>query len=264
MLNSTILAFIRKIMSIIKLGSSFLAATLMLQVLSADVKSSVIDVIKLRTNQDVTVESVIDLKGSDLKIMVLKDTENKTLVPVVTDKNGESVFLLTNAFFTKNQADGETIAQINNSVQVKNTSAKNAAALNAMFAKVPKSYMITLESSNPKNRSKNTFIVSDPSCPHCQAEYKNINERLKSSNVTMVLVSFLGPTSINRGSYILEELKGKKSNKDKLKVLDKVYTNPSFNPNLKDAQKKDIQNITNIIHEAGLVQGVPFIYEEQK
>lgn len=247
-----------------KLKLSILPALLSLQVLSADIKSNIVDVIKLRTNQDVSVESITNLKDSDLKIVVLKDMQNKTLIPVVTDKSGNSVFLLTNAFFTKNQADGEMIAQVSNDVQIKNTSSKNATALNAMFAKVPKSYMITLESSNPKNRNKNTFIVTDPSCPHCQAEYRNIDDRLKSSNVTMVLVSFLGPTSANRGSYILDQLKGKKTNKEKMSILDKVYHNPSFNPTIKDGQKKQIQDVTKTIGESGLVQGVPFIYEEQK
>lgn len=224
-----------------------------------NLEKNLTDLVKARTNQDFIVKSVHSISKSPLKIAVLEDAKEKTLVPVLTDENGTALFVLTNIFFMKDDADAELVTKIIAEVQSKNSNAQNDGKLKELFAKVPSEYRVTLKST--KNPQKNIFIVTDPSCPHCQAELQNIDTRLKNGNVHLILVDFLGEKSLAKAAYILDNKNGK-SDAALKKLVQEAYASKFTPKNASEASKKKVKNITQIITDTGLIHGVPFIFED--
>lgn len=227
----------------------------------ADIQSNLTKLVKEKTQQDVKVKEVYDLKlDSNFKVVVLEDITSKTQIPVLTDKNGNMLSALTNVFFSQNDEDVKLIESLLSKIQAQNDKQINSAAINKLLESIPSDYVIRLDSTT-KNNKKITYIVSDPMCPHCQDELRHIDERLKESNVYMVLVAYMGQDSQNKAAIILEKIKTLKNTKQKVDLLQQIYAT-TFEPKETNAKEiKKVQNITKKIADSGLIKGVPFVYE---
>ncbi len=241
----------------------FFLSILLFSVAQANLQENLIKLIKQKTKQDVKVLEVYDLQSDkNLKIVILEDMLSKSQVPIITNKDGNLLFALTNIFFSNHHADLKQVEQIIQKIQTQNNQQANSASLNKLFESIPDDYLIKLESTT-KNNKKRTYIVSDPMCPHCQDELRQIQNRLKDSNVYMVLVAYLGQQSLDKAAVILEKIKTLKDTKQKIDLLQQVYatTYKATDPNPKELQK--VENITKKIADSNLIKGVPFVYEYQ-
>ncbi|WP_104697093.1 MULTISPECIES: disulfide isomerase [unclassified Helicobacter] len=229
--------------------------------IQANMQNNLVKLIKEKTQQDISIKEVYDLKlDPNLKVVILEDMTSKTQIPVLTNKDGNMLSALTNIFFSQNNEDVKLIEGLLSKIQMQNDKQANSAAINKLLESIPDDYVIKLDSST-KNNKKITYIVSDPMCPHCQDELRRIDEKLKESNVYMVLVAYMGQDSQKKAANILEKIKELKNTKQKVDLLQQVYAN-TFEP--KEANQKEIkkvQNITKKIADSGLIRGVPFIYE---
>ena len=241
-----------------------LGTILALSVAHAGMQENLVNLIKTKTQQEVSVKEVHDLKSDpNIKIAILQDSLSKNKIPVITNQNGKVLFILTNVFFADNNDDAKLVGQILQDIQSENDKQINSAALNKLFESIPSDYVLKLDSTT-KNNTKVTYIVSDPMCPHCQEELRNIDERLKDTNVYLVLVSYMGQESLKKASIILEKAKTLQDTKQKVELLQQVYAVTYKTQNPRDKEMKKVENITKKIADSGLIQGVPFIYEYSK
>lgn len=229
--------------------------------MQANMQENLTKLIKEKTKQDIKVMQTYDLKANtNFKVVILEDTLSKTQIPIITDKDGSMLFALTNIFFSANEADTKLIGEIIQKIQSQNDKQVNSAAINKLLESIPDDYVIKLNSTT-KNNQKITYIISDPMCPHCQDELRHIDEKLKESNVYMVLVAYMGQDSINKAANILEKIKSLKETKEKVNLLQQVYAT-TFKAQESNAKEiKKVENITKKIADSGLIKGVPFIYE---
>lgn len=229
--------------------------------MQANMQENLTKLIKEKTKQDIKVMQTYDLKANaNFKVVILEDTLSKTQIPIITDKDGSMLFALTNIFFSVNEADTKLIGEIIQKIQSQNDKQVNSAAINKLLESIPDDYVIKLNSTT-KNNQKITYIISDPMCPHCQDELRHIDEKLKESNVYMVLVAYMGQDSINKAANILEKIKSLKETKEKVNLLQQVYAT-TFKAQESNAKEiKKVENITKKIADSGLIKGVPFIYE---
>lgn len=229
--------------------------------MQANMQENLTKLIKEKTKQDIKVMQTYDLKANaNFKVVILEDTLSKTQIPIITDKDGSMLFALTNIFFSANEADTKLIGEIIQKIQSQNDKQVNSAAINKLLESIPDDYVIKLNSTT-KNNQKITYIISDPMCPHCQDELRHIDEKLKESNVYMVLVAYMGQDSINKAANILEKIKSLKETKEKINLLQQVYAT-TFKAQESNAKEiKKVENITKKIADSGLIKGVPFIYE---
>lgn len=242
------------------LTMSFLCAA----TLQADMQSNLKQLIKTKTQQDIDIETTYDLKSdNNLKIAILKDQVSQNKIPVITNKNGDTLFVLTNVFFSNNNEDTKLVAEILQKVQMDNDKQVNSAAINKLFESIPEDYVVKLQSSK-KGNQKITYIVSDPMCPHCQDELRHINERLEESNVYMIMVAYMGQESIQKAATILEKIKSAKDTKAKIEIFQQVYSTAYTAPKADEKEVKKVENITKKIADSALIKGVPFIYEYKK
>lgn len=241
-----------------KFFSIFLFSFVLMQ---ANMQENLTKLIKEKTKQDIKITQIYDLKANaNFKVVILEDALSKTQIPVITDKDGSMLFALTNIFFSMNENDTRLIGEIIQKIQSQNDKQVNSAAINKLLESIPDDYVIKLNSTT-KNNQKITYIISDPMCPHCQDELRHIDEKLKESNVYMVLVAYMGQESIHKAATILEKIKSLKETKEKINLLQQVYAK-TFKAQETDTKEiKKVENITKKIADSGLIKGVPFIYE---
>lgn len=240
-----------------------LVSGLLMGVAHADLKENLGKLVAMHTKQEVEIESITMLNGdSNLAIALIKDKATGNLVPIVTDKNGQMLFALTDVFFSQNEKDAQLVRDVLYKVQEQNNKIVNKDAIEKLLKEVPEDYVVRIPSTS-KGVKKVTYIISDPMCPHCQDELRHIGDRLQKSNVYMIEVAFLGPQSKDKAAEILGRIKNAKDTKQKVALLQEVYatTYVAKNPEEKNLQKVD--NVTRKIADTGLIKGVPFIYETE-
>lgn len=227
----------------------------------AGLKENLNKLVSEQTKQEVEIDSITMLHGDpNLAIVLLKDKLSLNLIPIVTNKDGNMLFVLTDVFFSQDKKDMQLVRETLYKVQEANNKTVNKEEITKLLTSIPDDYVIKIPSTT-KGVKKITYIVSDPMCPHCQEELRHINDRLKDSNVYMVEVAFLGLQSKDKAAEILARIKNAKDAKQKVALLQEVYANTyvAKKPDKKELQK--VENITRKIADSALIKGVPFIYE---
>lgn len=127
-----------------------------------------------------------------------------------------------------------------------------------------------IKAENPENivmlgddKNKPTKIIfSDPECPYCREELKNIEKQLETHNVKMILTPVHAESAMKKVAYILDEQKQAKDDLSKIAVLRKYYAEEA--EALAHVDNKRIAELNNLkqkYFKAG-IKGVPFIMEE--
>ncbi|RAX52232.1 hypothetical protein CCY99_07520 [Helicobacter sp. 16-1353] len=217
------------------------------------------NLIEKQTGTKVKIVKNISLKDNkDLKLILVEIIDNAQRIPMFATKDGSMIIGLSNILFTSSKADEELILKATDEASAHNESSQKIAAGNLIQTLKPEQY-ISLKSSakNPKTY----FIISDPNCGYCREELKNINDRLKTHNVNIVMVGILGEDSLKKAAYVMSKVNSQMSQKDKLNVLQEVFSSNFKAPKTIDTSA--IQKTTESLFKTGVIQGVPFIYESK-
>lgn len=222
-------------------------------------KDKISKLVSEKTQREINVKNVFPLDGSkDLKVAILYDKKDKAEIAVLATQDGNIIVGLSNIFLSKSEKDLAVLADAYQATQPK-VASPDPKVLDKFFSSIPEDRMITFTSTN-KDAKQTYYIVSDPRCPACQKELNNLETKLQTGNVKMVLVSFLGEESAYKAKLIYSKLAQVKDNTIKLKIMKEIYS-PDYRLMPKD-KKQDIkiveQNSQDAI-KAG-VQSVPFIH----
>lgn len=237
------------ILSLVFLGLNALNA--------ASFEQNLINLIEKETATKVKIISKSDLKSSkDLKFVIIELDGNMQRIPLFATKNGDMIIGLSNIFLTSAKADEDLVAKNSAELQEYNESAQTRAA-GALIEQLKPEQYITLKSS-AKN-APTTFIVADPNCGYCKEEFRNIDERLKTQNVNMVMVGILGEDSLKKAASVMGKVKSGDSEKKKLNALKEVFSNTFKAPKSIDVAK--IKETSDFLFKGGVIRGVPYIYE---
>lgn len=225
---------------------------------AASFEESVKELIEKETGAKVKVVKSAELKDNkDLRLVIVEITENFQQIPMFATKDGGVVVGLSNIFITNSKADEGIVQKLTEEAMDYNENSQKTAAKELIEALKPEQY-ITLRSSakNPKTY----FIVADPNCGYCKEELKNVESRLKTHNVNMVLVGILGEDSQKKAAAIVNNINSKMSEKDKLNGIRKVFAAGYKAP--KDIDTRRVQETTDALFSTGVIKGVPFVYEQ--
>lgn len=111
---------------------------------------------------------------------------------------------------------------------------------------------------------KDTMIIfTDPECPFCRKELKNIENELKEHNVEIVLISVHGDTAFDKINQIYKEMPNAKTDKEKIDILNKYYAEKAEAPKSSVEEMKKNRELSNKYFAAG-IQGVPYKVEKSK
>lgn len=134
-------------------------------------------------------------------------------------------------------------------------------ALKDVYKKEDKSNIISIGNSS----SKETMVVfTDPECPYCRNELKNIEKRLEKANIKILLTPVHGKSSLEKSALIYEHIKNAKSDKDKIAILKKYYA-PDVDISKEKVSDKQIAQMEDFRRKylASAIKGVPYIVKEQ-
>lgn len=216
-----------------------------------------------KTQREISVKNVFPLDGSkDLKVAILYDKKDKAEIAVLATQDGNVIVGLSNIFLSKSEKDLAILADAYKATQPKVASPK-PEVLDKLFSSIPEDRMITFTSSN-KDAKQTYYIISDPKCPACRRELDNLETKLQSGDVKMVLVSFLGQESAYKAKLIYSKLAKVKDNAIKLQMMREIYS-PDYRLTPKD-KKQDIKMIEQNTEDAAKagIQSVPFVHIMKK
>ena len=194
------------------------SAVLSSSVFAASFEDNVKNLIEKQTSAKVNIISSADLKDSkNLKMVVVEIADGSAQrVPMFATSDGNTIIGLSNIFFTASKADEDVVSKISDEVMAYNENGQKEAAGKLIKALSPDQY-ITLK-SNAKN-PKTYFIVADPNCGYCREELRNVEDKLKTHNINMIIVGILGEDSQKKAAYLMDNIKSSMSESDKLKGI---------------------------------------------
>lgn len=226
---------------------------------SASFEETVKSLIEKQTDTKVNVVMTKDFKDNkNLKIAVIEIENNAQQLPILATKDGSMIVGISNIFFTSSSSDESIVKDIADKILENNKNSQQKAASGIIKELKPEQYVSIQSNTNSK---KTYFIVSDPNCGYCRDELKNIDEKLKTHNVNLVPVGMLGEDSAKKSAYILSKVSSNMNSKDKVKLLREVYSNNFKSPKNIDVSK--VSETTKFIFSTGIINGVPFIYEDK-
>ncbi len=211
------------------------------------------------------IEKVFKDRGYEAKVVSSKDSGIKGLSFVIAEQGGFWIPFLVNpegtiligitpdTIISDDKAFGDSLDAIFKQVKDHNQTATDEAVLK-VFDKYAKN-VITLEG---KNTSKTTYLVLDTNCPYCKEEVKKLEERLKTSNLKILLVGALSLESTQKAATFYENINAKSTQKAKLEYITEAFS-PSFKPN-SNINTDQVMNMSMELGGAGL-RGVPYIIE---
>lgn len=107
------------------------------------------------------------------------------------------------------------------------------------------------------------YVFTDPLCPYCQEELKNIETTLKEYRLKLVFTPLTshGEDAVARSLAIQDEMKSAKTDAAKIALLRKYYDKANKAPEYKAEQIKKEQEIVHGIFATGAIRGVPAFIE---
>lgn len=223
----------------------------------ASFEANLTNLIEKQTQTQVKIISQSNLKSSkDLKFVIIEITGNAQRIPLFATKNGDMIIGLSNIFFTGSNADEDLIAKKVAEIEAHNENSQSIAA-GALIKQLKDSQYITLKSS-AKN-AKTMFIVADPNCGYCKEEFRNIDEKLKTHNVNVVMVGILGEDSLKKAASVVSKVKSSDKEKTKLNAIKEVFSNSFKAP--KSIDTTAVKETSDFLFKGDVIRGVPYIYE---
>lgn len=224
---------------------------------AASFDEKIADLIQQQTGTAIKIISRSDLKSSkDLKLVIIELKPNKQRIPIFVTKNADTIIGMSNIFFTSNDSDKNIIDDKIKELESYNENIQSIAAGELIKQLKPEQF-IALKSK--AKDAKTVFIIADPNCGYCKEEFRNIDERLKTQNVNMVIVGILGEDSIKKAAWVVNKIKSSDSEKTKLNALKEVFSTTFKAPKNIDTTK--VKETTDFLFKSGAIRGVPYIYE---
>lgn len=209
------------------------------------------------------------LKGTNSKILnqyILQTNQNLMLLEILNEKNAVEYYVATsdgtvifNNFIAKQEIQNE-IAQIVYQSKKNNfiLSEQDQRLIN-IISKIPNEMAIRLESDNKKSDIIE-FILTDPNCPYCQDDLKQIEQKLKTHHIIMIFTPVKGKNSLEKSAYILNNFSSKKTRDEQIKLLKTTFFDNKNTYNLKDKKitTDDVARVKELIFNAAQIKYVPY------
>lgn len=139
---------------------------------------------------------------------------------------------------------------------------RTAGQLAKVFKSESKDNVIKL-GNDPKKPT--ILMLTDAECPFCRKEMDRIEETLKTNNVDIVMTSVHGDSGHAKSALIYKEIKGAKTDAQKIAVFRKYYAenNKAGASDVSVAELNGAKALAGKYFAAG-VNSVPFIIEADK
>ena len=190
-------------------------------------------------------------------LFVIGKTQSGDIFPVISSKNGNYFFGLSNVMHLDDKDSSMIRNELNKAQMEKNKQDK--VVLDELFSSFSDNDYLFLEGYSKDLPTQ--IVVSDPDCPYCRKHLEEIEDTLKVANVKYIFAPIRKGTASVKSQLIMDETKNLKSTKDKIKVIKKYYKDVELSKKQLGTNTSQIDKNAQKIFESGVIRGVPFIYE---
>lgn len=115
------------------------------------------------------------------------------------------------------------------------------------------------------NKKATVVIFTDTNCPYCRHEMDMIDERLKDTNVEIIMASIHGDAGHKKSAAIYKEIAKAKDDKAKIAILKKYYDKNFDDSTLKieESETQAAKALAEKYFMAG-INAVPFIVDKSE
>ena len=239
------------------------SALLLLPSAFAGMESNLAALLQSRAGTVIKIVKVYDLESfKGVKFVSIEEIASSQRYPIFASSEGNSVIGYSNLFFSDSEKDNATIQDALKEIQNHNKGAKDKK-LSEIFSQIPEKHYINLQSTG-KNVSKTTVVITDPECPYCRGELKNIEEKLKETNIKILLAPVHARSAFIKSQIAMDRAANAKSDKERISILREVYAeNYKIPEKARDMKTPLIDENVEKVYSNGLIRGVPFIFEMQ-
>ncbi|MDR0580046.1 MAG: hypothetical protein LBG21_05530 [Campylobacteraceae bacterium] len=205
--------------------------------------------------QAISVNKLKSIKG--LNVVLFKNKQGQVF-PIYASDDGKSFLAFSNYYYFDDKDDDELLSKVLKDIEDINKQS-TTKQVEALFDSFPKEAFIFIES---KKKTNNLLtIVTDPDCPYCRNELKDIKNRLKDANVRMILAPVHDEKAFIKSALILKETKNlKPKDADKIiAVFEKYYQDIDVSDKKIDTQF--VHDNADKIFKSGFIRGVPYMHE---
>lgn len=244
-------------MSFLKFGVGVALSSILL--FAGEFENKIESLLKKEIGMESEVVKSLDI-DEGLKFVIVEAKKTGMRLPIFATSNGNSILGYTKEFFTSRQSVTKKIEQEIEALMEHNKKTRDKE-IQKLIARIPQNAIIKLDNK----KDKTLVVISDPECPYCRNELRNIEKRLKEANVYMILAPVHGKSAFIKSELIYQKTAKVRSSDEKIEIIRK-YFDPKVN--LSSEELKIEPTITeknaNIIFNSGLIRGVPFVFELSK
>ncbi|MCR8696516.1 MULTISPECIES: thiol peroxidase [Campylobacter] len=236
--------------------TSVLSSSLLFGALS---ESEILEIVKGgNSNLKYSIESRKNLPNTNYEEIKIKMSDGKNSVYTALYSDGEYIF--PDIIDVKNRFS--YLANFENE-QNKIALKEASKSLGKVIKSLPKDSIITL--GNDKDKEVK-YLFTDPDCPYCRQDLELIENKLKNSNLKVILapVASHGIPAIKKSIAILDEVKDAKDDASKIAILRKYFLPDAKEPqNISDKRVSQFKSQVDKIYATGAVRGVPTLIDEK-
>ncbi|ARR01757.1 MULTISPECIES: hypothetical protein [Campylobacter] len=202
-----------------------------------------------------SIESRKNLPNTNYEEIKIKMSDGKNSAYTVLYSDGNYIF--PDIIDVKNKIS--YLANFENE-QAKIALENAAKSLGKLIKTMPKNSIISI--GNDKNK-ETKYLFTDPDCPYCRQDLELIENKLKNSNLKIILspVSSHGIAAIKKSIAILNETKNLNDDTSKIKILRSYFSSDAKIPqNISDKKVDEYKAQVDKIFDTGAVRGVPAIF----
>lgn len=202
-----------------------------------------------------SIESRNNLPNTNYEEIKIKMSDGKNSAYTVLYSDGNYIF--PDIIDVKNKIS--YLANFENE-QAKIALENAAKSLGKLIKTMPKNSIISI--GNDKNK-ETKYLFTDPDCPYCRQDLELIENKLKNSNLKIILspVSSHGIAAIKKSIAILNETKNLNDDTSKIKILRNYFSSDAKIPqNISDKKVDEYKAQVDKIFDTGAVRGVPAIF----
>lgn len=233
---------------------------------AGEIETNIEATIKAASKLDVKVLETKKLEHFNQMLFARLKTPDGREIPVFTSADGKSFIGFASVLYSPSEEDNKIVKTMLETVTATNKSLEEAGAQKALegaskvFENLPQDRYLMIKSSDPKV-TKVTIVVSDPDCPYCREELKNIETRLKTTNVKMIFAPVHDDKAFVKSELIIKEGNKAKTSEDKIKLIRKYFVDMPLSPEQMKTDISKTKDNAKVLFGSGIVKGVPFLYE---
>lgn len=201
------------------------------------------------------------LKSFKNQYFVIGRTQSGEIFPVIVSQDGNYFVALSSMMSLAKEDSMMIMEELNKAGEEKEQ--KDVKVLQTLFASFTPNDFIFLKGEG--ENLPTTIVVTDPDCPYCREQLKEIESKLKQTNLKLIFAPVHEKEAFIKAQLAMNQTANLKAEdtKGKIKILRKFYQDISLSKKEMETDITQVRKNTDKIFDSKVIRGVPFVFEQK-